>query len=296
MSKYNHIKSIPVDSIPKEEMATAIKEWAEGNDSLEKLLTACYENGIKTNGSHGDGSPFFSWNYYTDSDTKNKTLKILSAALNFKNTQMFVNPDGGNPFSGDEWYLPFVNVGMTSSTREESYTYCDSLTEALNSDKLIYPENVELYKKFLNLLDFFLDKESGLLFRIKHEHDGEYIFSIESPPAKEIIELYYNQLFTDAGLVKKTNPDVPERLYWKKRSYDLEEFKNDVIKAIDIIINNYSLEPATSEDEITNFQLLARFKKKEFGDSLEGKEKMTEWLRIEKEKRDRRWKKMGLIK
>lgn len=295
MSKYNHIKSIPVDSIPEEEMGTAIKEWAEGNESLEKLLWACHNNEIKTNGSHGDGPPFLSWNYYTDSDTKNKTLKILSAALNLKNTQMFVNPDGGNPFSGDEWYLPFVDVGMTSGTREESYIYCDSLTEALNSDKLIYPENVELYKKFLNLLDFFLDKESGLSFRIKHEHDGEYIFSIDSPPAKGEIEIYFNQLFTDAGLIKEINPYAPERLYWKKRSYDFEEFKNDVIKAMDIIINNYSLEPATSEDEITNFQLLARFKKKEFGDSLEGKEKMTEWLRMEKEKRDREWKEKGLI-
>ena len=47
MSKYNHIESIPIDSIPQEELAQAIKEWAEGDEAMEKLLWACYNNGIK---------------------------------------------------------------------------------------------------------------------------------------------------------------------------------------------------------------------------------------------------------
>lgn len=43
MSKYNHIKSISIESIPPKKIKRAIKEWAEGNESLEKLLHTCYK-------------------------------------------------------------------------------------------------------------------------------------------------------------------------------------------------------------------------------------------------------------
>ena len=34
-SKYNHKESIPLDSIPKEELDQAIKEWSQGSESME---------------------------------------------------------------------------------------------------------------------------------------------------------------------------------------------------------------------------------------------------------------------
>ena len=63
MSKYNNIKSIPIESIPKEEIKIAIKEWAEGNKSLENLLWLCYEKNLKTSGSHAGARPFIDFKY-----------------------------------------------------------------------------------------------------------------------------------------------------------------------------------------------------------------------------------------
>lgn len=63
MSKYNNIKSIPIDSIPKEEIKIAIKEWAEGDESMEKLLLTCYDKGIKTSGCHAGAGSYIAFSY-----------------------------------------------------------------------------------------------------------------------------------------------------------------------------------------------------------------------------------------
>lgn len=63
MSKYNNIKSIPIDSLSKEELKTAIHEWAEGDDAMERLLWAFYNKGIKTNGCHAGTRPYIGIDY-----------------------------------------------------------------------------------------------------------------------------------------------------------------------------------------------------------------------------------------
>lgn len=56
MSKFNNQSSLDIDSIKEEELDQAFKEWAEGNEHLEKFLRNCYGKGVKTSGSHGRNS------------------------------------------------------------------------------------------------------------------------------------------------------------------------------------------------------------------------------------------------
>ena len=277
MSKYNNIKSIPVDSIPEEELATAIKEWAEGSEDMERLLWACYKNGIKTTGCHVSTSPYLGFNYDKHND---KLISLLDKILERKDSQIMISPDGGNPFSGPDWYLPGITVGFDRIYEEEAKELCDSLVDSLNQDENNIDNSNSPSKNIIDLLDFFIDKDSCLSFRVRHTEDDKYIFSLEAAPIKKEIALYFNQLFKNISFVEEDTPlKEHDRYFWTLESDNLESFIEQLRESIQYIIDNYSLEPPTSEDEILNFQQLGRFKRRQFGDSLEGQAKFDEWLK-----------------
>ena len=88
MSKYNNMTSIPIDSIPKEEIAVAIKEWAEGDESLEKLLWCCYEKGIKTDGCHAGSHPYIAFCYSDDLDKLSCFFDVTQKTTDSLNIEM----------------------------------------------------------------------------------------------------------------------------------------------------------------------------------------------------------------
>lgn len=292
MSKYNHIKSIPVDSIPEEEMTTAIKEWAEDNEAMERLLWNCYKNNIKTNGCHADGSPYLGISYYEDDENKNELAKLLMASLAFKDSVILFSPDGGNPLSGDDWYLPTITLGMMDASEQEANSFLNYAADSLEKDKANDNEDEILFSNLINMLDFMINKDSALSFRLNHKTDDKYIFSLEAAPISDTVYLYFNQLFSQVGFEEVKGPDGVKRHNWKIECEDMKSLTEQIQKTANLIINNYSLEPPTSEEEIFNFNQLARFKKREFGDSLEGKEKMAEWLQMKEEERDRKFEEM----
>ena len=95
MSKYNNIKSIPIDSLSDEELKIAMKEWAEGDDSMEALLWAFYNKGITTSGCHAGAGSYVSMDY--DVDKKGEFSLIMNTVLSFPGSQILIRPDGGNP-------------------------------------------------------------------------------------------------------------------------------------------------------------------------------------------------------
>ena len=128
MSKYNNMKSIPIDSIPEEEMAQAIKEWAEGDESMERLLWTCYKKGIKTSGCHAGGSPYID---FTDQENINKISGLMDVTQKIEGSQILIKVDGGNPFSGAEWHLPNILLHLQTSYKDEADAFFDKLTNSL---------------------------------------------------------------------------------------------------------------------------------------------------------------------
>jgi len=63
MSNYNNIKSISIDSLPKDEIKIVIKELTEGDESMEKLLWVCYDKEIKTDGYHAGTGTYIGFSY-----------------------------------------------------------------------------------------------------------------------------------------------------------------------------------------------------------------------------------------
>lgn len=278
MSKYNHIHSIPIESIPKEEIAIAINEWAEGDEAMERLLWACYENGVKTDGCHTGMCPYLGLKYTGSND---KVIKLLAACINLEESQIFISPDGGNPISGEDWYITNIGIGFETESIEKSGKNLDTLSSALNNDTSL--KEAELISLLLKLSDFLVDKESALKLRFNYS-ENKYSFSIECTPVNEEVSIYFDKLFKEANFFEAENPvKESKRRFWKIESDNLDDMINKLRESINYIINNYSLEPPTREEDITDLHQLARFKRKEFGNDVDSYERFVAWYEQKQE-------------
>jgi len=285
MSKYNHIKSIPIDSIPKEEIYTAIKEWAEGDESMERFLIACYEKGIKTTGCHAGARPYIGFKYENNSYDLSG---ILSTTINIPGARIHMRVDGGNPFSGPDWDEPSITIGFDEIYQDEADQQLDELTSVVE-------QNIsnEEWLSLINLMDFFLNKESGLSFRLIHTQNGEYIFRIESSAICEERYKYYNDLFSSLGMneYREGIPKDSKRREWEINSNSFSEIKEKIKVFSKEIINRYDLKPEVEEENMVSFITLARYKKKNLSP-----EQFEEWLQAESDKLDREMHRARMIK
>ena len=267
MSKYNKIKSIPIETIKKEEIPQAIKEWSEGDKSLEKLLWACYNNGIKTSGCHAGSGPYIDFEYQDDFE---KIIPIIETAENKVGAQILIMIDGGNPFSGPDWYKPTIGIHLDTEYKDEVDVFFDELTNSLKN------ENIKNNHSMLRLLEFFSDKESALSLRFMHKEEGKYTFYIESRDIPKNRYDYYKKMFSESGLIEVVNnsDNLKNRHGWKIESDNLDDVLSKLNHATNHIISNYSLDIPKSEDEIISFIMLAKYMKRTSSEN-----KFDEWLR-----------------
>lgn len=270
MSKYNHMKSIPVDSISKEDISQAIKEWAEGDEALEKLLWVCYKKGIKTSGCHAGARPYIEFANQKGLDN------LLSITQKTRESQIFVSVDGGNPSSGPDWDKPYVTLSLETKYQDEADAYFNNLTNSLKSDISEKKED-----SLLKLLNFFIDKESTLSFIFNNVNDNQYTFSIESGKIPDSRYDYYDNIFTKAGLIEdKTTFSERDKIHgWKIESNSLDDILRKMEDITEYIINNYTLPAPEKEDEILDFHSKTRYKKKNLP-----KEEFEKWLNEMEEK------------
>lgn len=246
MSKYNNIKSIPIESIPKEEIAQAISEWAEGDESLERLLWVRYKKEIKTNGCHAGTGPYID---FKDQDNLEKLIPILESAQNKVGVQILIMIDGGNPFSGPEWYKPSIGIRLDTEYKKEADAFFDDLTNSLEN------KSINKSHPMLRLLEYFKDKESALLLRFLHRQEDKYTFFIESRGIPKERYEYYNQLFRTVGFLEVVDysDEIQDHHSWVIESDILDNLISKLNIATDYIINNYSLEVSQKEDEVISF-------------------------------------------
>ena len=267
MSKYNHIKSIPIESIPKEEIAQAIREWAEGDEAMEKLLWACYYNGIKTSGCHAGAEPYISFKYQ---DHLEKLIPLIEITQNKVGSQVLILVDGGNPFSGEDWYLPSIGIQIHTEYQDEADAFFDELADSLKN------ESINKSHPMLRLLRFFLDKETGIILRFMHKEEDQYIFYIETTGIPDDRYHYYDQIFINAGLVGVVNDNSQpaNRHSWKVEANQLDEILSKLNFISEYIISNFSFDVPKSENEVVSFIPRAKYMKRTL---LE--EDFEEWLK-----------------
>ena len=283
MSKYNNIKSIPIESLTNEELKEAIKEWAEGDESMERLLWACFNNEIKTSGCHAGSRPYLGIEY--ENNNKDKIIQVIDTVMDEKEAQVLFEPDGGNPYSGPSWYKPDITIGSRTKYQDVADPFFDKVSNTLNSN-----ETNNNYSSLLNLFEFLINKYSGITLRLNHTENDEYVFSIEKSKNEKNINTFnsINELFSNAGLLL-IERDTPYN-YWTLKSNKKEEFISKLEQISNNIINNYSLEPPKSIEDTEDFKIKAHIKREEY--IKDGKEDMFEiWLMEERRKLEEKMKK-----
>ncbi len=274
MSKYNNIKSIPIDSLSDEELKIAMKEWAEGDDSMEELLWAFYNKGIITSGCHAGAGSYVSMDY--DVDKKEEFSLIMNTVLSFPGSQILIRPDGGNPFSGRDWYKPDIGVGFDYLYKDETDDTLDKITKVINGEDKI-PSELDL-SPIHDLCNFFINKYIGVSFRIKQGHDKNYMFSVECK-AKEDSEKYnfFNDYLSSLGYNLSSLEDI-DRRFWKYKTNNVQEFNDIVKKTSDLLINNFSLKIPDNPEEVDEFNIKAHLIRNK------SEEEFEKWLILEDQK------------
>lgn len=255
MSRYNHIKSIPVDSIPKRKIKRAIHEWAEGDKSLERLLTVCYEKEIKTSGCHAGAGPFID---FKDHENIKKIEVLFETVQKFENSQIAIMVDGGNPYSGPEWFIPTLGFGCFTKYKDEADIFFDTLTEEIEKEKEYNNHPI------MDLFRFFKNKETDIFLRFRHTKEDKYIFTIELPKTTDERLNYFKNIFKKAGLIEiPFDIEKCPHHEWKLENDNLDNINNKIKEVYEYIKNNYNLDIPT-EDEIYNFKALVRYRMKKY--------------------------------
>ena len=284
MSKYNNMKSIPIDSLNEEELKKAIKEWAEGDDSMEKLLWTCKLKNVETTGCHAGAQPYIS---FCVNDSKEEIIKLINVIYKKEESQILITSDGGNPFSGPKWFAPGIMLGINTLYKDKADAFFNELSDALLSNKKVNNDDFVLFSKIIDLYNFFIEKESCINYRIRHLQLNNYIFTAEVIARNRDFN-YFNELFTKAGFTLDETCKIDIKKQWKIENSDKNILEEKLKNAISFIIDNYSLSLPTKESEIENFTALAHFKMREFGNTDEGIKKFNDWLVIKRKERDKK--------
>ena len=267
MSKYNRILSIPVSDIPKSEIKRAIKEWAEGNKEMENLLTTFYDNKIETCGCHVGPSSYIDFRV---GNNQKKVVHFLNNASNYDSWLILVSPDGGNPFSGPNFYKPSICLGFETSTEEELSSILEKINNSFTDTSRI--ENNNLFNTIVKLHDFFAYKESNINFRFKKEN-GIYIFSIEA--RKKSIPNFrkLKKLLNKCGL-----PHAKVHGYeWFFASNSFEVFEDGINKILEMFLNNWTFDIYDSINDKMDIITMARIKRR-----IVSAEEFKEWLDLKR--------------
>lgn len=270
MSKYNNLQSIPVDSIPKEEIKDAITEWAEGDESLEQLLWTCYNNGIKTDSCHAGAKSYITFSHDNDAKILSKIIKFMDKT----NDMQVLICMAGNPFSGPTWHLPTICLSFETNYKDETDKYFDELNDILKTNY----DNEKVHP-LVAFMDYFSKEKNDFLFRMRHKKDNTFDFIIEISRINDKRLNYYNSVFTNAGLKETIFPKINRRHFWSIQSDNVDELLLKMEKALKYIVENsfdYSL--PNKEEEILNFIEKSLYMKNKLSD-----EEFSKWLQHEKE-------------
>jgi len=267
------MKTIPVYSLTDEERKEAIHEWAEGNEYLEELLWNCYKNGIETSGCHYGQRSYFDIRV---NDEQNKVKKMLYLARNIPKVQILVQMEGHNPKSGPDWYKPNLGFATFSVAEADQDILFNTLNDALkNGDNISVPEK-DAFSTMVDIYDFFLDKGSSLMFRVRKDEEGKFKYYAELTGRKTTVP-YCEELFTKAGMTRNLETDSPFP-EWSLEAADYEELTEKMTHFRDVVLSEWSLEaPQEITDDLTASEK-ALIKRREFGDSEEGQRKLIKYF------------------
>ena len=279
MRKYNNRKAIPVESLKKEELKEAVHEWAEGSEGLEKLIWSCINLEMETSGSNYKtrGSYLEMWTDKYTEEKKELLYRLLYTNIKYPDSDLALAPDGGNPYSGPNWSRPYITFGFNTNSLEESNERFEELDASLSSKDSIPEAYRLLFDELMQIQEFLTGKESRLNVSFAHTQNDVYELNMEIRKRDEN-KNRKEEIINKTGIkFEKQETDAPYDSYVLrgKRVADLLE---NIIKLRETISTEWDIELRNEISPTDSFFDRVLIKKRQFGDSEEGRKKLNLWL------------------
>ena len=266
--KYNTGKSLDIEQFSEEELREAIKDWSQGYESMEEFLWACYNNGIKTFGSNMGSLTYVDFRIdNTDIELLKRILAINASKENI--TIMFKN-GSNNPIACDNLEKEGVSIWRECKNSNDSNMFIRDLTRVIKEDNR--NNDTRVIDELFSFHKFFVDNKSDIGF-ISMAHDESYDFMIQ-PSYYLYNSGILDDLISGAGLQK----DGIRCWYLTASSLDeltekIKECRERFIEA-----NSPELQFPKKIKRYMNFYTIYQMKKMEYGENVEGKRRLEEWL------------------
>lgn len=274
MYNYNNGSSVPAKELSKEELNKAINIWSEGDKELKKLLCNSYKLGLETS-SCCASSPYIS--YYLDDDKQLDNIKkMIQLIRDEDNIQILISPDGGNPFSGKNWYRPMITFSKTY-TQDKSESIFKKLNNYITTNEYI---DDAFLTALIKLSKLFFNKESAIIIRCTKSFD-EYVLQFEYDTKHPFCNKY-SKMFKMVNAYVITYSRINSILSYGIIEKDYTAFSNKILILSNKLANVINIPLIDDPNSPLAWNTVAIMKRK-FGNSSNGKKLFDEWLKKEQD-------------
>ncbi len=273
--KYNNGASIDISSIPEDELKVAIKDWSQGYKSMEDFLWKCYNNGLETFGTNMGPLTYVDFNL--EGSKKSQLCKMICATLKETNSSISFSHGVVNPLSSDSMDMHRIGVLKLECSKDESNQFINNLSAIIESGE--EPPEEKLAEDIFELASFFIDKKSDIhSFMIESLDDGKYNFIIR-PSQYLLFSRKLDTFFSNLGMVPSFSRSF-RLIGWEIPSDNVQDLMAKVRTIKESFLENQSecLELPKKIEDGMEFYTIYNIKKSRFGDSVQGKQKLQEWL------------------
>lgn len=275
MYNYNNGSSVPAKELSSKELKKAINAWSEGDKDLKNLLFTSYKLDLETS-SCCAGSPYISY-YLDDKKQINNIKKMLQLFRDEDDIQILITPDGGNPFSGKNWYRPFITFSKkyTQNKHESIFKILNDyiLKDSFTDDDFI--------SAIIKIADLFSGKESDISIRLSKSF-GQYVFELEYDTSHPFCNMYSKMLKqTDIYTINYSKINSILSYGIIEDDYIIFGKKLQIIaKKLEKVVANIPLVDDPNSPLAWN---TAAIMKRKFGDLPDGKKQFEDWLQKEQD-------------
>ena len=266
--KYNTGKSLDIEQFSEEELREVIKDWSQGYESMEEFLWTCYNNGIKTFGSNMGSLTYV--DFCMDNTDIELLKRILETSASKENITIIFQNGSNNPIGSDNLERETVSIWRECKNPNDSNMFIRDLTSEIKEDN--QNNDTRVIDELFSFHNFFVDNKSDINI-IRMDYDENYSFRIQ-PSYYLYTSGILDDLISSAGLQK----DGFRCWYLTASSLDeltekIKECREKFIEA-----NSPELQFPKKIKRGMNFYTIYQMKKREYGETVEGKRRLEEWL------------------
>ena len=279
-SKWYTTASIPLSSIPYEELNIAFNIFSNGCKEMVDLLWNCYKNGIETLGNHIRKKSY--WGYLQiDYCASNREMlkRLVDYCLDIGNCSISTS-FFGNVFSGPNWDTPSISFSPNNMLATEFFR---KINEAFSPNTVVNHHHItDILFAIENLV---IENDWPFNPIINYDDNKIYVFEFDpnrinlSDDEKEIILSCGMEQITHTFFSSKKKKEKREIKFFGFFEYDEDAFTYRMESVLSHLMTDFRYSKPSPYDETVGIDYSAHLLKQVLlKEGAEGGKKLNEWI------------------